>query len=276
MYADDIWLNERSKLLMWGVIGAAGVGFLAAFTMPAATALGETAGLGELQAASTMVGYDWIFYLSFAGLVASVIAACAFGRRQSGVQGAAITVGALIGLILPFVAYQVLAEFFISMGAGLWVYALSCVAVAVLPWVVRPYEASNRPSPSPSPTLRFLETSPPVTTLAAPFEIKVSPESGLPGTRVTVKLTGCTPWSAVTVEWHRARGSWEQIWSDTVTSGAVSFTYTVPENDPPGTRTVAARSGNRRTTALFDVQGAKVSLPEVTAAVLPAMRSADL
>lgn len=274
-----------SRLTTW-VVWVLGAGLFLAYILPAVKVRAIFSDDKNLRLADVNffmygTGHGWILDLGKAGIVAAIVAACAYSPRDRRTQAWLVTVGALLGLLLPIYVGSKLGSD-ASLGIGLWLLAVACGVSAILPWVLQSEDAKPKPElnrwltePIGGKTFNLAgmpfpaESSPlPVVRDSMQMSaIESNPASLLqsqhPGSAfravIEVSLPGFADGQSVKLTWMTPSGTGLYVGQTAAKSdGTAAFRFMTPIGQRAGTYDVRASSDN----GTFST--AKVSVPEET------------
>lgn len=133
--------GDRSTKVIVGVAGTLGLGIVLGYALPWVTSSGDygdssSASLSDVGTVLNMVNRGWAYDLARLGVVAAIVAAVAFPRRLRSPQALVITLGSVLGLMLPIVLKTKAFGDGDAMGSGMIPFGLACVVAAIAPWVL--------------------------------------------------------------------------------------------------------------------------------------------
>lgn len=261
----QIGLSSPRLLLVSAVLA---IGLILAYALPAVTSSSDddyysdssdSLSFGDLgKVMDFYYGDGWIFDLSRAGVIVAIaVAAFGFPQDKRRLQLAVITVGSLLGLILPIYVFSKM-ERNDALGIGLWGFGAACVLGAILSWILEGPDsgATEVGFVAPPPWLSGASDSASLTTSqransvrtgspgAKDIGVRLERSVAAPGETVPAELSGFAAGTPVALELLGTNGS-AQTYSAgschisaaaTVTNGHL----TVPATAEPGEYTLQA------------------------------------
>ncbi len=262
----DDFMESRSGKLMGSVVAVLAAGTLLAYILPAATwsgedffgdSVSESIGLSELATAIQLFDRGWTFDLSRIGVIVALIAAIAFTRDQRDLQRVSITAGCAAGLVFPVYIYSQL-ELGASLGFGLILFGIACVAAGALPWLIQdeggPETSAYAPVAGASANYTKQWSAQGVApTVPSPLvhpTLSVFPAQGAPGAQVSLLAERFPIGSFVTFFGKTPSGEMKELGGQNASpSGAANLKIAIPADASDRYLNVEARSGNRVATS---------------------------
>jgi hypothetical protein len=260
----DDFMESRSGKLMGSVVAVLAAGTLLAYVLPAATwsgedlfgdSVSESIGLSELATAIQLFNRGWTFDLSRIRVIVALIAAIAFTRDQRDLQRVCITTGCAAGLVFPVYIYSQL-EIGASLGFGLILFGIACVAAGALPWLIQGEGDPEAYAPVAGASANYTKqwsargVAPTAPSPLVRPTLTVFPAQGAPGASVSLLAERFPIGSFVTFFGKTPSGDMKELGGQNASpSGAANLKIVIPADASERYLNVEARAGNRVATS---------------------------